>query len=66
LGGSDMMPGMRMLSFWNNERFATSRRLNGMDDSWPSRIGWMKRGQRHRQIVRKERMSRPECLDRES
>jgi hypothetical protein len=32
-GGSDIMPGMRMLSFWNNERFATSRRLNGVGES---------------------------------
>lgn len=65
-GGSDMIPGMRTLSFWNRERFATSRRLNGVEDSWPSRMGFMKRGQRRRLMERKERMSRPECLDRES
>jgi hypothetical protein len=66
LGGEEISPGMRILSFWNSERFATSRRLNGVGDNWPSRIGWMKRSQRRREMVRKERMSRPECLERES
>lgn len=32
----------------------------------PSWIGWMNAGQRRAQTVRKERMSRPECLVRES
>jgi len=65
-GGSETIPGISTESSWNRERFATSRRLNGVEDSWPSRIGFMKRGQRRRQIERKEWISRPECLARES
>jgi len=62
----DMRPGIRTESFWKRERFATRSRLNGVEDSWLERMGWMKRGQRRRLMERKERMSRPECLDRES
>lgn len=47
-------------------RLATRSRENGVGFSEPSKMGFMKRGQIRRQTVRKERMSRPECLERES
>lgn len=47
-------------------RFARRRRENGDGFREPERMGAMKRGQRRRQRERKERMSRPECLARES
>lgn len=64
--GSEMIDGIKRLSFWKRDRFATRRRLKGVLESEPSRIGWMKRGQSREQILRKERRSLPECLDKES
>lgn len=54
------------VSFWNSERFATSSLENGVAFNWPSTIGLMKRGHRRRHTARKERISRPECLESES
>lgn len=64
--GSETIPGMRKPSFWNRKRLATRSRLKGIAESWLSRMGFMKRGQRRREMERKDIMSRPECLERES
>jgi hypothetical protein len=58
--------GTRMLSFWKRGRLATRRRLNGVAYREPSRMGRMNFGQRREQMDLKVRMSRPECLARES
>lgn len=64
--GAEIMEGMRTLSSWKRLRFASRRRENGVGDSSPDRIGRIKRGQSWAATCWKERMSRPECFERES
>lgn len=64
--GSATREGTSTESFWKSERLATKRREKGEGLREPSNMGFMKRGQRRRHTDRKERISRPECLERES
>lgn len=66
VGELGTMVGTSALSSWNKERFASSRRENGVGDNSPERMGEMKRGQRSMHVRWKETISRPECLERES
>lgn len=66
VGVVEMKSGTSMLSFWRSERFAFTNLLKGIDEREPSRIGRMNLGQRRMHTFRKERISRPEYLDRVS
>lgn len=66
MGLSDTILWTRAESLWKSDRFASRSLENGEGFKEPSRIGFTKRGQRRRQTERKDTMSRPECLDRES
>ncbi len=57
---------VKAASFWNRDRLADMSFENGVGSNEPSRIGFMKRGQSRRHRERKESMSRPEYLERES
>jgi hypothetical protein len=60
------MLGTKKRSSWNRDRRDTSRRLNSLVVKRPSSRGAMKEGQRRVHAVRKEMISRPECLERVS
>ena len=60
------MLGIRTRSSWKRDLRETRRRLKSLVVKRPSFRGAMKEGQRPVQALRKEIMSRPECLDRVS
>lgn len=64
--GSARILGTRAVSLWNKVRFASMRRLNWEALCVPSRTGAMNLGQSRRQTERSDRMSLPECFERES
>lgn len=63
---SDTMLWTRAESVWKSDRFANKSREKGEGFKEPSRMGLMNRGHKRRHTERKDRMSRPECFDKES
>src|ERR1700735_3214644 len=61
-----VMFGIKTRSSWKRDLRETRRRLKSLVVNRPSFRGAMKKGQRRVQVLRKEMMSRPECLDRVS
>lgn len=63
---SDTILWTKAVSDWKSDLFASRSLENGEGFKEPSKIGFMNRGQRRRHTERKDRISRPECLDNES
>lgn len=61
-----VMLGIKTRSSWNRDLREMRRRLKSLVVNKPSFSGAMKEGQRRVQALRKEMISRPECLDRVS
>ena len=61
-----VMLGIKTRSSWNRDLREMRRRLKSLVANKPSFRGAMKEGQRRVQALRKEIISRPECLDKVS